>query len=144
MSAFIDAHRERFGVEPICRTLDVSASAYYQRATGERSERSIEDERLLGRIREVHATNYECYGYPRVWHELQRQGERVGRDHVARLMRQEGICGRQKKRYRVVTTDSKHDQPIAPNLLVDAPVATGPNQIWVADITYVATAQNWV
>ncbi len=89
MSAFIDQHRERFGVEPICRTLDVSASAYYQRATGKRSERSIEDERLLGRIREVHATNFECYGYPRVWHELQRQGERVGRDHVARLMRQE-------------------------------------------------------
>ena len=53
MSAFIDGHRERFGVEPICRALDVSASAYYQRATGERSERSIEDERLVGRIREA-------------------------------------------------------------------------------------------
>jgi hypothetical protein len=90
VSAFIDLHRERFGVEPICRTLDLSASAYYERATAERSERSVEDERLIARIREVHSQNFECYRYPRVWHELQRQGEDVGRDLVARLMRQEG------------------------------------------------------
>jgi putative transposase len=66
VSAFIDAHRDRFGVEPICRTLDVSASAYYQRASGERSARTIEDERLTDRIREVHRANYEAYGYRRV------------------------------------------------------------------------------
>jgi putative transposase len=65
VSAFIDEHRERFGVEPICETLDVSASAYYQRATGERSARSVEDERLTARVREVHEQNFECYGYPR-------------------------------------------------------------------------------
>ena len=58
MSAFIDEHRDRFGVEPICRTLDVSASAYYQRASGERSERDLQDERLLARIRELHRANY--------------------------------------------------------------------------------------
>ena len=97
MSAFIDEHRERFGVEPICETLDVSASAYYQRATGERSARSVEDERLTARVREVHEQNFECYGYPRVWHELQRQGEQVGRDHVARLMREEGIRGAKRR-----------------------------------------------
>ena len=62
MSAFIDQHRERFGVEPICRTLDVSASAYYRRATGERSARELEDERLLAVIRSVHKDNYEAYG----------------------------------------------------------------------------------
>ena len=66
MSAFVDQARARFGVEPICRTLGVSASAYYQRAGGERSERSREDERLVARIREVHRQNFECYGYPRV------------------------------------------------------------------------------
>jgi putative transposase len=71
VSAFIDMHRDRFGVEPICRTLDVSASAYHQRATGERSARRVlEDERLLGRIREVHEANYECYGYRRMWKAL--------------------------------------------------------------------------
>ena len=76
VSAFIDEHRERFGVEPICQTLDVSASAYYQRATGERSARSVEDERLTARIREVHEQNFECYGYPRVWHELRARASR--------------------------------------------------------------------
>ena len=94
MSAFIDQARARYGVEPVCRTLGVSASAYYQRASGERSARAVEDERLIARIREVHSENYECYGYRRVWHELQRQGEHVGRDRVARLMRQEGIGAR--------------------------------------------------
>jgi putative transposase len=97
VSAFIDSHRARFGVEPICEVLDVSASAYYQRATGERSERSLEDERVLARIREVHEQNFECYGYPRVWHQLRREGEQVGRDHVARLMRQEGIKGAKRR-----------------------------------------------
>jgi hypothetical protein len=62
VSRFIDEHRGRFGVEPICRTVDVSASAYYQRATGERSVRQVEDERLLERIERVHAANYHAYG----------------------------------------------------------------------------------
>ena len=65
MSRFIDEHRGRFGVEPICRVLGVSASAYYQRATGQRSARAVEDERLLGRIRDLHAANYYAYGYRR-------------------------------------------------------------------------------
>jgi putative transposase len=67
VSVFIDEHRGRFGVEPICRVLDVSASAYYQRASGQRSQRVIEDERLLQRIHEVHAANYYAYGYRRTW-----------------------------------------------------------------------------
>lgn len=94
MSAFIDQARARDGVEPICPTLGVSASAYYQRAADKRSLRSIEDERLVARIREVHEQNFECYGDPRVWHELHREGEQVGRDRVARLMREEGIRAR--------------------------------------------------
>ena len=95
MSAFIDRHRDQFGVEPICQTLDVSASAYYQRATGERSARRVEDERLTGRIREVHEANYECYGYRRVHAQLVREDESAGRDQVARLMRSAGVVGRQ-------------------------------------------------
>jgi len=71
VSAFIDQGRERYGVEPICRTLGVSASAYYRRATGERSARQVEDERLLGRIRDVHAANYHAYGYRRMWKALE-------------------------------------------------------------------------
>ena len=97
MSRFIDEHRGAFGVEFICETLDVSASAYYQRATGERSAREREDERLLGRIRELHAANYEAYGYRRTWLALRREGIDVGRDRVKRLMRTNGIQGAKRR-----------------------------------------------
>jgi transposase InsO family protein len=74
---------------------------------------------------------------------LRSQDRRHGRNRIARLMREQGICGRQRKRYRVVTTDSNHDQPIAPNRLAELPAPHGPDQVWVADITYVSTAQGW-
>jgi putative transposase len=83
VSRYIDEHRGRFGVEPICRVLDVSASAFYQRATGRRSARQVEDERQLERIREVHAANYYAYGYRRMWKTLLRAGEPVPRCRVA-------------------------------------------------------------
>ena len=139
MSAFIDSHRERFGVEPICQTLDVSASAYYQRATGERSARRVEDERLTGRIREVHEQNFECYGYPRVWHELQRQGEQVGRDHVARLMHREGIRGakRRGKPWRTTIADPQAQK--RPDLVERDFTADRPDRLWVGDLTYTRT-----
>jgi putative transposase len=139
VSAFIDEHRERFGVEPICRTLDVSASAYYQRATGERSERSVEDERLIARIREVHSENFECYGYPRVWHELRRQGEQVGRDRVARLMRQAGIQGakRRGKPWRTTTPDPQAHKRA--DLVNRDFTADRPDELWVGDLTYLRT-----
>jgi hypothetical protein len=91
VSRFIEEHRGRFGVEPICSTLGVSASAYYQRATGQRSQRVVEDERLLARIECVHAANYHCYGYRRSGLALKREGVDVGRDRVKRLMRAHGI-----------------------------------------------------
>jgi putative transposase len=94
VSAYVDQHRERFGVEPICETLGVSASAYYQRATGQRSARAIDDERLLARIRELHAANYECYGYKRMWRALCRADEDPGRDRVARPDALGGDCRR--------------------------------------------------
>ena len=93
MSAFIDTYRGRFGVELICRTLGVSASAYYQRASGERSARAQEDERLLAKIHKIFAENYECYGVRRMHAALVRDGEQVGRDQVARLMRAAGAPG---------------------------------------------------
>jgi putative transposase len=139
VSAFIDEHRARFGVEPICRTLDVSASAYYERATGERSARSVEDERLTARIRQVHEQNFECYGYPRVWHELRRQGERVGRDRVARLMRQEGIRGakRRGKPWRTTIADPAAQK--RSDLVKRDFTATAPDRLWVGDFTYLRT-----
>jgi len=139
VSAFIDERRDRFGVEPICQTLGVSASAYYQRATGERSARSVEDERFTARIRELHAENFECYGYPRVWHELRRQGEQVGRDRVARLMRSAGIQGakRRGKPWRTTIADPKAEK--RPDRVNRDFTADAPDRLWVGDFTYLRT-----
>jgi putative transposase len=136
VSAFIDEYRERFGVEPICEVLDVSASAYYQRRSGERSARSVEDERLTARIRDVHEQNFEAYGYPRVWHELRRQGEQVGRDHVARLMRCADIEGakRRGKPWRPTIGDLTAQK--RPDLVNRDFSATEPDRLWVGDFTY--------
>ena len=97
MSAFVDERRADFGVELTCRTLGVSASAYYQRATGQRSARAVEDERLLGVIKTTHTANYEAYGSRRMWKALRREGEDVGRGHVERLMVANGICGAKRR-----------------------------------------------
>jgi transposase InsO family protein len=136
VSRYIDEHRGRFGVEPICRTLDVSASAYYQRATGQRSARAVEDERLLQRIGEVHAANYYAYGYRRTWKALLRAGENVGRDRVKRLMRREGIQGakRRGKPWRTTTPDPAATR--SPDLVNRDFTADRPDQLWVADFTY--------
>jgi putative transposase len=136
MSAFIDAHRERFGVEPVCRTLGVSASAYYQRASAERSARAVEDERLLGRIRELHAANYYAYGYRRMWKALIRAGETVPRCRVQRLMRTHGIVGAKRRGRPWRTTRPDPDAHGRPDLLRRNFSASGPDELWVADLSY--------
>jgi putative transposase len=136
VSRFIDEHRARFGVEPICRTLEVSASAYYQRAGGERSPRAVEDERLAHRIREVHHDNYEAYGYRRVWRALERSGETVGRDRVARLMRQAGVRGAKRRGKPWRTTKPAVRAHGRPDLVNRDFHVERPNQLWVADISY--------
>jgi hypothetical protein len=144
VSRYIDAHRGRFGVEPICRTLDVSASAYYQRASGQRSERVIEDERLLGRIREVHAANYYCYGYRRTWKALLRAGEPVGRDHVRRLMRAHGIQGAKRRGKPWRTTIADPAATRSPDRVNRDFTANRPDALWVADFTYVRCYEGMV
>jgi putative transposase len=136
VSAYVQEHRGRFGVEPICRTLDVSASAYYQRASGQRSARAIEDERLLARIRELHEANYCAYGYRRTWKALIRSGEQVPRCRVQRLMRAEGIQGakRRGKPWRTTTPDPEARR--RPDLVQRDFTAFAPNELWVADFSY--------
>jgi putative transposase len=136
VSRYVDEHRGRFGVEPICKTLGVSVSAYYQRRNGRRCDRAVEDERLLGRIRELHAANYYAYGYRRMWKALRRAGEQVPRCRVQRLMRAHGIQGakRRGKRWRTTTPD-----PFAhrrPDLVQRDFTASRPNELWVADLSY--------
>jgi putative transposase len=136
VSRFIDEHRGRFGVEPICRTLDVSASAYYQRATGEWSVRAAEDELLLERIEALQAANYHAYGYRRTWKALRREGVEVGRDRVKRLMRAHGIQGakRRGRPWRTTAPDSRAQR--RPDLVERDFSAEGPNRLWVADLSY--------
>jgi putative transposase len=136
VSAFIDEHRARFGVEPICRTLDVSASAYYQRATGAKSVRRIQDERLLEVIERLHARNYGAYGYRKTWLALRRAGVWVGRDRVKRLMRAHGIQGakRRGKPWRTTTPDPAALRP--PDLVDRDFTASRPDELWLADFTY--------
>ena len=136
MSAFIDKRREAFGVEPICRTLGVSASAYYERRSGRRSERAIEDERLIPLIERTHAENYHAYGYRRMWKALRRAGEELGRGRVQRLMRAAGIEGakRRGKPWRTTTPDPLPHR--RPDLVERDFSASGPNELWVADLTY--------
>ncbi|MBA3261051.1 MAG: IS3 family transposase [Thermoleophilaceae bacterium] len=136
MSAFIDERREDFGVEPICRTLGVSASAYYQRAKGERSARALEDERLLGRIRQVHAANYEAYGYRRTWKALLREGERVPRCRVQRLMRAHGIQGAKRRGKPWRTTRPDPHAHRRPDLVQRDFTSGGRDELWVADLSY--------
>ncbi len=136
MSAFIDAHRERFGVEPICETLGVSASAYYARSNGLPSRRAVEDDRLLARIRELHAANYEAYGYRRLWKALLRAGERVPRCQVQRLMREHRIQGakRRGRPWRTTTPDPGAQR--RPDLVGRDFTAEAPDRLYVADFTY--------
>jgi putative transposase len=136
VSAFIEEHRERFGVEPICHTLGVSVSAYYERASGRLSDRQVEDERLLAKISELHEANYCAYGYRRTWKALLRAGENVGRDRVRRLMRQNAIQGAKRlgKPWRTTKPDPKATRP--GDLVQRDFTASRPDEKWFADFTY--------
>jgi putative transposase len=136
VSRFIDEHRGRFGVEPICRVLGVSASAYYQRVNGPRSARVVEDERLLGRIRELHAANYYAYGYRRMWKALLRAGETVPRCQVQRLMRAHGIVGAKRRGRRWRTTRPDPQAQRGPDLVQRQFAVAAPDRLWVADLSY--------
>jgi putative transposase len=136
VTAFIDEHRGRFGVEPICRTLDVSVSAYYQRATGQRSQRVIEDQRLLAAIREVHAADYYAYGYRRMWKALGRAGESAGRDRVKRLMRAHAIQGAKRRGKPWRTTIADPTAMRSPDLVQRDFSTDRPDALWLADFTY--------
>ena len=133
-------------IDRLCEAFEVSPSGYYNwcRRQEQPCQRQQQDQRLRAQIALIHEQSRQTYGAPRVQMQLRSQGQRHGRNRIGRLMREQGLCGRQKKRYRVRTTDSKHAEPIAPNRLAGAPAATRPDQLWAADITYVATAAGWV
>ena len=138
--------KTEYSILALCQNLEVSPSGYYdwQRRRRSPGPRARETQALVQAIEGIHTQSRQTYGSPRMVAELRRQGRRHGRNRVARLMQDRGLCGRQRGRYRVQTTDSHHDHPIAPNRLAEAPATTAPNQIWVADITYIQTQEGWL
>jgi putative transposase len=145
--AFIERHRRVWPICVQCRVLGVSVSGFHQHLTRRRkiaSRRHMSDALLLAHISALYAENRGAYGWPRIWRELVKRGIRVGKQRVQRLMQKHGIRARGKRRFRVVTTDSHHDLPIAPNLLNRNFTPAGPNQAWTGDLTYIATEEGWL
>jgi transposase InsO family protein len=138
--------KNHHSIQTLCATFDVSASGYYdwRRRLTAPGARARQTQALTQKIKTIHAQSRQTYGSPRIQIELRKTGARHGRNRIARLMQKEGLCGRQKARYRVRTTDSHHDEPIAPNRLAGAPAPSAPNQVWVADITYIHTQEGWL
>lgn len=127
----------------LCFTLEVAPSGYYAWRKRQPSSRSQEDERLLCKIKCIHADKRERYGSPRMHAELRGQGERCGRKRVARLMRENDIQAKHKRKFKA-TTDSHHKFPVAPNLLGQNFKVSEPNHIWTADISYCWTLEGWM
>ena len=144
--ACIEQHRKEFPVKLMCRVLEVPRSGYYTWRKRKPSARATRKERLRVKVRAIHRVARGCYGSPRVHAELQAQGERVSRKQVARLMREEGLRGKKRRRFRT-TTNSKHEHPVAPNVLdrkFEVKEIDGPDRAWVTDITYVPTREGWL
>src|SRR6056297_1280731 len=141
---FVDEHRHIWPVRTICAVVGISASGYYAWRSRPESRRSVENRALLNEIRRDHTESGGCYGAPRIHAALRAAGRQTGRHRIARLMRLAGLRGLAAIPRRVRTTDSRHDYPIAPNRLRRNFTATAPNQVWLADLTYIRTGEGWL
>lgn len=133
-----------FEVRLMCKTLEVSRSGFYSWLGRGESDRACEDRRLTTLIHGIFDESRGIYGVPRVHQTLQQRGQRCSRKRVARLMGRAGLRSKTKRRFRVKTTDSKHGHPIAPDRLGQDFTARAANQVWVSDITYLATDEGWL
>jgi putative transposase len=135
----VNANQAAFAVRTMCRVLGVSHSGYYAWCERPPAPRALEDAVLTERIRAIHSASDGNYGSPNIHAELRDEGTRVGRKRVARLMRQAQIRGVSRRRSFIVTTRRDLRQRPAPDLVNRRFVAAGPNELWVADMTYVPT-----
>jgi len=140
---FISEEKVAFPIAVLCRVLGVSTSGYYASQGRLASNHTLRDEALLARIATHHLASKRRYGSPRVHEDLKADGEHVGCKRIARLMRENRLVARTRRRYRK-TTDSKHSFPIAPNLLKRDFTAQGPDESWVGDITFLWTRRGWI
>ena len=137
-------HSDIWPVRLQCKVLGVSASGYYAWLKRQPSKRAIANQNLLNDIRRIHWDNRKLYGSPRVHAELRKEGQKVGLSRVEKLMRENNLAALSKRRVRVITTDSNHSLPVAPNVLDRNFGALNPNEKWVADITYIKTDEGWL
>jgi putative transposase len=140
----IEDQRDIWPVRVICDALSVSPSGFYAWRSRPESARKIANRELLVDIRRVHADHRGRYGAPRIHAELRAEGQIVSRKRIERVMHRHGIRAHAPRRYRICTTDSKHALPIAANLLDRNFVAEKPDQVWLADITYIPTGEGWL
>jgi transposase InsO family protein len=131
-------------VRLLCELLSVSSSGYYGWRQKRPSKRQREDAALAAKIAAAHRASRGTYGSPRIVEDLREEGTRTSKRRCARLMRAQGLHGKKKNRRRPRTTDSRHAQPVAANLIAERPVPSGPNQAWRTDITYLKTAEGWL
>ena len=144
--AFVQRHRRVWPVSVQCRVLRVSLTGYHEHFVRQASgvqRRHLSDDALLVHIRAIHAQTHGGYGWPRIWRELLARGIRAGKARVQKLMQLHGIRAKGKRRFKV-TTDSRHDLPIAPNLLDRQFDVAEPDKVWAGDITYIATDEGWL
>ena len=140
---FIDTYRSEFAVERMCRALKVSKSGYYAWRIRPQSKRACENDKLDHHIKTTYRKNKGIYGSPRITRALNRQNIACSENRVARRMRINGIKAKTKKRFKV-TTNSRHNHPVAENLLDQNFNAQRPNQVWASDITYIWTREGWM
>ena len=141
--ALVDAEKTNFPVDFMCEQLEVSRSGYYAWRDREPSKHAKDDEALAAEIAALHAESRRTYGSPRIHEDLKDAGHKTSRKRVARLMNEQGLAARRKKRFRR-TTDSNHSLPVAENILDRDFVVDEPNRVWVTDITYIWTREGWL
>jgi transposase InsO family protein len=140
----IDELSKEHAVWDLCELLEVTRSGYYAWSRGRQSAREVANRMVAEEIKRVFQAKRQRYGSPRITEELRREGQICNHKRVERLMRQEGLKARSGRRRKVRTTNSDHDQPVAPNLLKDRRAPIQADEVWVADITYVPTAEGWL
>jgi putative transposase len=141
--AQIEAMRGRHPVRMLCELFEVAPSGYYRWKQRGPSARRRHDTVIAKQIIVFHRASRGAYGAPRLVVDLKEAGIRTSKRRCARLMREQGLRGRKKHSRRPRTTDSRHEKPVAANLMAQMPEPTGPNQCWLTDITYLETAEGW-
>lgn len=140
---FMKKYAKEFPIEKMANILGVCRSGYYEFLKRKESARERENKRLLEKIKYIHQNKRRVYGSPRVHAELKKEAEKCSRKRVAKLMRREGLQAKMRKKWKATTKQNKKAEA-APNHLNQNFVAEAPNQVWVSDITYIATQEGWL